>query len=44
MRTQGVRVDPPIDVGTYYNGRRVALYPLHYDVPTVRVRPRVTEP
>lgn len=31
MRTPGVRIDSPLDLGTYYNGRRrVALYPLHY--------------
>ena len=43
LRAPGVRVAPPIDIGTYYNGRhRVALYPLHYDVPTVRSAPRGT--
>ena len=41
QRTPGVRVAAPIDVGTYYNGRRrVVLYPLYYDVPTVRPAPR----
>jgi hypothetical protein len=45
QRTPGVRVAPPVDVGTYYNGRqRVALYPLHYAVPTADATPRVTEP
>jgi hypothetical protein len=43
QRTPGVRVAAPVDVGTYYNGRRqVALYPLHYAVPTVRPAPRGT--
>lgn len=45
MRTPGVRVDPPVDVGTYYNGRRrVVLYPLHYAEANVRVTPLATAP
>ena len=39
LRAPGVRVAPPVDVGTYYNGRRVALYPLHYDAPAARAAP-----
>lgn len=45
MHTPGIRVDPPVDVGTYYNGRRrVVLYPLHYDEANVRVTPHASAP
>ncbi|MBU1191184.1 MAG: hypothetical protein KKE76_05660 [Gammaproteobacteria bacterium] len=43
MRAPGVRIDPPIDVGTYYNGRRrVALYPLHYAESARHAAPQAT--
>jgi hypothetical protein len=37
LRSPGVRVAAPVAAGAYYNGRQVALYPLHYDMPVARV-------
>jgi hypothetical protein len=43
MHTPGVRIDAPIDVGTYYTGRRrVALYPLHYAESATHAAPQAT--